>query len=115
MTSVKRGNVGENTAIKILVENGYKILKRNYRCKSGEIDIICNKKRILYFVEVKARWNLEKGYPEEAVTKKKLEHIRKSIFWYVKEKKVKTELFRILVVSILFTDNRVIYKLIPVD
>ena len=32
---------------------GYKIIFRNFRCRTGEIDIIAFKKQILTFVEVK--------------------------------------------------------------
>ena len=39
----KVGDHGEDFAAKILADNGYQILERNYRCRSGEIDIIAVK------------------------------------------------------------------------
>lgn len=45
----------------VLFFKGYRILKRRYRCKVGEIDLIARKKQILVFVEVKGRSSLEKG------------------------------------------------------
>ncbi len=37
-------------------EMGYKIAKKNFRCRRGEVDIIAIDENILAFVEVKA-WN----------------------------------------------------------
>ncbi|MBT4769205.1 MAG: YraN family protein [Rhodospirillaceae bacterium] len=38
---------------------GYRILEKNWRCSSGEIDIIARRGRVLAFIEVKARSNYE--------------------------------------------------------
>jgi len=43
-------------------ENGYQILCRNFRTRSGEIDIVCRKGDVLVFSEVKSiprTWNEE--------------------------------------------------------
>lgn len=42
------GEIGEKIANKYLVENGYQIIKKNFRCKQGEIDIIAKDKNGLY-------------------------------------------------------------------
>lgn len=47
------GNLGEEKASGYLIENEYEILQRNYREKSGEIDIIAYKGETVVFVEVK--------------------------------------------------------------
>lgn len=36
----RTGQQMEDIAVNFLVEKGYKILERNYRCRKGEIDII---------------------------------------------------------------------------
>ena len=36
----KLGKSGEDCAIEFLLQNGYRILGRNFRCKYGEIDVI---------------------------------------------------------------------------
>lgn len=46
---------GETLAAKLLCENGYCLIDRNYRCRSGEIDIIVERDQLLVFVEVKTR------------------------------------------------------------
>ncbi len=53
MTSKVTGNDGENRAADFLIQNGYKIIDRNWRTKGGEIDIIAMKDEVLVFVEVK--------------------------------------------------------------
>lgn len=49
------GALGEKFACQILQVKGYKILRKNWRCRAGEIDIICRDGRDLVFVEVKTR------------------------------------------------------------
>ena len=44
----------EDCAAEFLCGEGFEILKRNFRCRFGEIDIIARKDGILHFVEVKA-------------------------------------------------------------
>ena len=50
----KIGNEGENIACEFLVQNGYEIIARNWRTRTGEIDIIAQKCDTIVFVEVKA-------------------------------------------------------------
>ena len=49
----KIGDNGENRAAEFLVHSGFKIISRNWRTRSGEIDIIAEKDDVLVFVEVK--------------------------------------------------------------
>lgn len=97
---------GEDLAVKILTEEGYKIIERNYRFSHGEIDIIAidPKDKITVFVEVKSRQNLEYGEPEYAITKNKQKQIRKLAELYLYDKGL-TELdCRFDVFAILFDD-----------
>ena len=47
------GNLGEEKAASYLNENGYELVSRNFRTRSGEIDIIAKKGNVLVFFEVK--------------------------------------------------------------
>ena len=57
----------ETRAVEYLVSQGVEVLERNFRCRQGEIDIVCRDGSYLVFVEVKFRASLKKGAPEEAV------------------------------------------------
>ena len=76
---------GENLACKYLQNNNYKIIKRNFLCRQGEVDIIAydiNKKELV-FIEVKTRSNSKFGYPIEAVNKNKQKHMKQVIRYYI--------------------------------
>lgn len=51
---IEIGRIGEDIACRFLLENGHKIIERNYRKKFGEIDIVSKKDDIIHFVEVKS-------------------------------------------------------------
>lgn len=68
--------IGENKAVEYLDKKGYRIIRRNYRCRQGEIDIIAIDDNALCFIEVKTRSSLRHGLPCEAVSYGKLTHIR---------------------------------------
>lgn len=55
MTAKEVGACGENIAAFYLEKKGYRILRRNFRIKGGELDIIAAKDGIIAFVEVKTR------------------------------------------------------------
>lgn len=63
----KIGNYGEDMAAAVLQNAGYAIVCRNYRRRYGEIDIIAEKKGVLYFVEVKAKNSSSFSRPAESV------------------------------------------------
>ena len=49
------GARGEDQAVRGLKKQGLKIVEQNFRCKTGEIDIIAKDGNTLVFVEVKTR------------------------------------------------------------
>ena len=80
------GALGETLACSVLEEKGFRVIARNYRCKIGEIDIICVKDKLLVFCEVKCRRSFVFGIPAEAVDTKKIRHIRRVASWYLSQK-----------------------------
>ncbi len=76
------GIKGEELAVEYLRKKGYKIITRNFRSKTGEIDIIAIDGNTLVFVEVKARSSIEFGSPIDAITSRKLNSIIKTAEYY---------------------------------
>lgn len=71
------GNFYEKNACAYLEAQGIKILKCNYRCKFGEIDIIGKEGNCVIFFEVKYRKTDVYGYSISAVDRKKQDRICK--------------------------------------
>ncbi|WP_169703809.1 YraN family protein [Candidatus Kuenenia stuttgartiensis] len=96
------GKKGEVVGCEISEKKGYKILQRNYRRKTGEIDIICYDRGSIVFVEVKTRGSDSYGPPELAVTEAKKKQIIKMASRYIAEKKVEGIDLRFDVVSVFY-------------
>ena len=62
------GSAAENKVAAFLEKQGVRILERNYRNRSGEVDIIGKADGYLVFFEVKYRSTLKMGYPQESVS-----------------------------------------------
>lgn len=69
------GNLGEEMAVKYLLDKAYIILHRNWRHKNWETDIIAAKNSRLHFIEVKTRRSTTFGNPEEDVSRKKIKNL----------------------------------------
>lgn len=102
------GAAYEAKAAKHLESLGYRILERNYRCRTGEIDLVAMHEGCLVFVEVKYRQDAHAGYGAEAVTWRKRQQIVKTARWYLMEKHVSERPCRFDVVSFLGEDIQVI-------
>ena len=77
------GTQYESMAVQYLTEAGYHILERNFRCRTGEIDIIAKDGAYLVFVEVKTRSTLAFGDPLEAIDRRKVKKYRKMAEEYI--------------------------------
>jgi len=108
----KLGDRGESISCGYLANCGYKILKRNYSCKFGEIDIIAEKEKNIIFIEVKTRTGNYFGEPQEFVNFQKLEKMDMAIDFFINEFEISEEyILRIDVIEILFDENGDKYKL----
>jgi len=77
------GSWGEEVACRHLKAKGYEILERNFRCRRGELDIVAKIGTTLCFVEVKSRKGMSTGFPSEAVTMEKQQHLRSAAMLYL--------------------------------
>lgn len=96
------GRLGEDAAAEYLLSRGYRILRRNYRSRRAEIDIVARKEGVLVFVEVKARRGSSFGEPEEAVTREKLRRIRSAASAFLSREAGGERACRFDVVAVLF-------------
>lgn len=95
MNTKSIGNVGEKYALTYLLSKDYKILKTNWFCNHGEIDIIAYKNKALVFVEVKYRKSFNFGLVEEAFDYKKQRHLKRSIGIFLSRYKLKNVNYRV--------------------
>ncbi len=100
-TRINLGKKGENAAVKFLEQRGYVIVDRNWRCPAGEADIIAFDGDTLVFIEVKTRSDIEKGFPEEAITKTKRDKYEKISAYYLRDSNYDELVFRFDVIGIL--------------
>ncbi|MGH7195557.1 MAG: YraN family protein [Candidatus Saccharimonadales bacterium] len=75
MTTFATGRKAEAAAAKYLQAQGYKILNQNWRTKACEIDLVAQKSKVIYFVEVKYRQSADQGGGLEYITGKKLQQM----------------------------------------
>ena len=80
------GKEGERIAERYLLKKGYKLVERNYRCPSGELDLIVLDRRVVVFVEVKTRTGHAFGTPFEAVEFRKQQTMTQAAQYFLAQK-----------------------------
>ncbi len=78
-----RGAAGEERAAAYLAGKGYGILARNFRCRTGEVDIVAGKGDTVAFVEVKCWVVLGEADLEYSVGGAKQRRIANAARWFV--------------------------------
>lgn len=71
----RAGSDAEQQAAEHLARHGLKILARNYRCRGGEIDLVCRDGATLVFVEVRLRTSRNFGGAAASITPAKQRRI----------------------------------------
>ena len=75
-TRAPLGAYGERVAVRVLIDAGMQVLDRNWRCRTGELDVVARDGAALVFCEVKTRSGGGFGHPVEAVTADKRRRLR---------------------------------------
>src|SRR5204862_169641 len=102
---LRRGAQGEKLARRLLRRNGYKILYRNFKGRSGgEIDLVCRDRDTLVFVEVKTRTREDFGRPIDAVSRQKQRRISLGGLAWLRLLGDPEILFRFGVVEVVITE-----------
>jgi putative endonuclease len=95
------GRRGEDIAVGHLQRCGYVIVTRNWRCPSGEVDIVAREGETLAFVEVRTRRGERFGTPEESITPDKQAKLVTLAETYLQEEDLADVAWRIDVVGIV--------------
>ena len=77
------GKTGEDLAVRELLSRGYAIRDRRYRTRRGEIDIVCEDRGTIVFVEVRAKSSLTFGGAAGSVTPAKQRRVTASAVEYL--------------------------------
>jgi putative endonuclease len=94
------GAGGEGLACRHLESLGYAILARNFRCRSGEVDVVARAGDATVFVEVKERSGDSHGAGHEAVTLGKRRRITRAARLYAASRGLEETRLRFDVISI---------------
>jgi len=70
-SKIQRGASAESEAVQLLLDAGYRIVERNFRCKAGELDIVARDGDVLVFVEVRSRSDDDHGTAVEMIQRTK--------------------------------------------
>lgn len=85
VTTKHQGDFFEQAALDYLLEQKLNLIERNFRSKSGEIDLIMQEHEFLVFVEVKYRKSSAFGEPFEMVSPSKQQKICKTAQIYLQK------------------------------
>jgi putative endonuclease len=103
---LRLGARGENLACRFLKKNGYKILYRNFKGRTGgEIDVVCRDRETLVFVEVKTRTREDFGRPLDAVDRDKRKRISRGGLAWLRLLGDPDILFRFDVVEVIIAEG----------
>ena len=90
---LQRGRRAERLACRYLERQGLSIIKRNFHCKCGEIDLIMREGNSLVFVEVRYRSSQRFGTAAETILPDKVQRLRSSAEYFLQQHKRFDELY----------------------
>lgn len=99
------GDAGERLAARFLKRQGYRIVARQWRCRSGEIDLIARIGSTIVFVEVKTRRPDPGSRPEEAVGFLKQRQLTRAGYEWMKRFGCDGYSYRFDVIAIVMADG----------
>ncbi len=82
-SSATQGRNAEDLACDYLEGQGLVLIERNYRCRSGELDLVMKDGCAIVFVEVRSRRSNRYGTPAETVTRTKQKRLIRAAARYL--------------------------------
>lgn len=81
----RRGVLAEQHVQALIEERGWQLIDRNFRIRSGEIDLIALDSDVLVFIEVRARTGTAFGLADDTVDERKLQKITSTALTYIEQ------------------------------
>lgn len=110
---LKLGREGEEAAARLMASLGMRVVERNYRCRQGEVDLICRQGDTVVFVEVKTRGEGSLAAGTDAVHGRKRSRIVKAAAEYLSANTLWDRPCRFDVVSVVRKDGALEASHIP--
>jgi len=83
-----RGERSEYLACNYLLNQGLRLVEKNFQCKYGELDLIMKDNETLVIVEVRFRKSNKYGSAAESISKKKQSRIIATTQYYLSSNKI---------------------------
>ena len=99
------GRLGEELAVCHLKRLGMRIVDRNWRCPSGELDVVAIEGDTVVICEVKTRSTDAFGQPVSAVGPKKAIRLRRLAALWLREQRLSASPVRFDVIGVLVADR----------
>jgi len=100
------GKWGEGRCEKLLKKRGLKTLTKNFRCKTGEIDLVMvASDGTIVFTEVKTRANEDFADVESAITFAKKTRLQRAARYFLLKYKIADRPYRFDVVTIVLNET----------
>ena len=88
ISRVAQGTAAEDLALRYLEARGLTLVTRNFRCHTGELDLIMRDGEQLVFVEVRSRRHTRYGTPAESVTRTKQQRLLRAAAFYLQRQRL---------------------------
>ena len=83
---LEQGQAGEDVAVQLLKKLGFRILERNWRCRGGEVDVICLDRDVVVFVEVRTRGAQCRSTPAQSVNRAKINKLARAASLFLSQR-----------------------------
>lgn len=103
---VSIGALGEECARRWYVEHGYVVLATNWRCRSGEIDLVVGRDGCVVVAEVKTRSDTYFGTPATAVGRAKQRRLRQLAVLWLRDNPIPRSSIRFDVVEVVLAQGQ---------
>ena len=88
ISRIALGTAAEDLALHYLEAQGLTLVMRNFRCRTGELDLIMRDGGSLVFVEVRSRRYIRYGTPAESVTRAKQQKLLRAAAFYLQRQRL---------------------------